>query len=335
MKKKTTYRTAGVDIAKAEKSLSQLKAEIEKTHNRNVLKPIGAFGGFYRFPAEDYREPVLVASTDGVGTKLKVAVQMNQHHTVGQDLVNHCIDDIAVCGAKPLFFLDYFACGQLNETVYRQIILGFARACREAGLPLIGGETAEMPDMYRPEDYDLAGTIVGVVDQEAIIDGRDIREGDVILGVASNGLHTNGYSLARKVLLNHFDIHDFIPQLNRVLGDELLRVHPNYYPIISRVRQEVTVKGLAHITGGGLIKNTRRILPAGLKPAFDWNSWPVPAIFQLIRDTGNVPEEDMRLTFNMGIGLVILVDPSDADAVLSLSGDVEIPFYPIGKIVKE
>ncbi len=332
MSSKMTYRKAGVNIEKAEQSLKSLKEQIQSTHNKHVLKPIGAFGGFYQFPAHQYRNPVLVASTDGVGTKLMIAKLMNQHHTVGQDLVNHCINDIAVCGAEPLFFLDYYACGELQEKVYREVITGFVTACREAGVPLIGGETAEMPDMYQKGDYDLAGTIVGVVEKEEIIDGQNIQAGDVIVGVASNGLHTNGYSLARKVLLAQFSVHDTIPELQNTLGAELLKIHLNYLPIIRTLRSNFLVKGLAHITGGGLVKNTARVIPDGLQPVFHWQSWPVPPIFQLIQQTGQVPEADMRETFNMGIGLTIITSPEQAEKILEHFRNHTPAFYRIGEI---
>jgi len=327
-----TYRKSGVDIEKAEKSLRDLKSLIESTHNQHVLKPIGAFGGFFEFPLHEYRHPVLVASTDGVGTKLMIAVMMNHHETVGQDLVNHCINDIAVCGATPLFFLDYYACGKLDPQVYHQVITGFVQACREAKLPLIGGETAEMPDMYGEKDYDLAGTIVGVVEKERIIDGQSIREGDVILGVASSGLHTNGYSLARRVLLSRYSVQDHIPELGNTLGEELLKVHINYYPIIRELQEHFRIKGLAHITGGGLVKNTARVVPQGLQPEFHWDSWPVPPIFRFIQKIGKVPEEDMRQTFNLGIGLTMIAEESEAEKILHHFQHHPLPFYRIGEI---
>ncbi len=333
MAEEFTYRKAGVDIEKAERSLNRVKQLISGTHNERVLKNIGAFGGFYEFPAGDYKNPVLIASTDGVGTKLKVAMLMNQHDTVGQDLVNHCIDDIAVCGAAPLFFLDYFGCGKLDETVYQQIITGFARACKSAGLPLIGGETAEMPDLYQAGDYDLAGTIVGVVDKDKVIDGGSIKEGDVIIGAASNGLHTNGYSLARKVLFSRYKPQDFITEIGNKLGDELLKIHLNYYPIIKEMTEIFSVKGMAHITGGGLYKNTIRVVPDGLEPRFEWESWQRPSIFRLIQETGSVPEPDMRQTFNLGIGLVFIVDRGQQANFLSYAKKFQLDFFRIGEIV--
>jgi len=335
MKKTITYRDAGVDIEKAEESLSQLKEKIAQTHNAHVLKNIGAFGGFYEFPVSRFKHPVLVSSTDGVGTKLKVAIMMNRHHTVGQDLVNHCIDDIAVCGAEPLFFLDYFACGELQPDVYHQIIKGLITACNQAALPLIGGETAEMPDVYQQGDYDLAGTIVGVVEKDAIIDGRTISEGDIIIGVASNGLHTNGYTLARKILFDRFKPQDYVSEIKNTIGDELLKIHINYYPIIKDCLSKFTVKGMAHITGGGLYKNTIRVIPEGLESHFDWNSWPVPAIFNLIQNLGKVPDEDMRQTFNLGIGLVFIIDKKQESDFLDYAKRFSYHFYRIGEIIKK
>ncbi|GAB4376592.1 MAG: phosphoribosylformylglycinamidine cyclo-ligase [Calditrichia bacterium] len=333
-KKRMTYRQAGVDIEKAEKALENLKNSIHETHNSRVLKPIGAFGGFYKFPQEDYRQPVLVASTDGVGTKLKVAMMMNRHDTVGMDLVNHCINDIAVCGAQPLFFLDYFACGKLQDEVYRQILSGFINACKAAELPLIGGETAEMPDMYPEGEYDLAGTIVGVVEKDKIIDGREITAGDRIIGAASNGLHTNGYSLARKVLFSHYQPGDYVKEIHNILGDELLKVHLNYYPLIRIFTENYPVKGMAHITGGGLYKNTARVVPTGYRPRFFWGSWNIPAIFQLIQELGNVPEKDMRQSFNLGIGLVFIVEKNVSSELIRAGEKAGHTLLEIGEIEK-
>jgi len=334
MKKSITYQQAGVDIEKAEKSLSDVKHLISRTHNRRVLKDIGSFGGFYEFPSAEYKQPVLISSTDGVGTKLKVAMMMNRHDTVGADLVNHCINDIAVCGARPLFFLDYFGCGKLEEEVFRQIITGFSNACQAAELPLIGGETAEMPDLYKLGEYDLAGTIVGVVERGKIIDGTTVQEGDVMIGVASNGLHTNGYSLARKVLFAEYGVNDYLEEIGNHLGDELLKIHLNYYPIIKDLTENFPIKGMAHITGGGLFKNTIRVIPDGLVSEFNWYNWPVLPIFSLIKQLGNVPEDDMRQTFNMGIGLVFILEKKFAARLLSYAGKFYQRFYEIGKVVK-
>ncbi|MBN2365361.1 MAG: phosphoribosylformylglycinamidine cyclo-ligase [Calditrichaeota bacterium] len=333
MKKSHTYREAGVDIEKAEKSLANVRKNIARTHNSHVLKDIGAFGGFYELPSGKYKKPVLISSTDGVGTKLKVAMMMNRHDTVGQDLVNHCINDIAVCGAQPLFFLDYYGCGILEIGVFEQIVDGLTTACQQAGLPLIGGETAEMPDVYAPGDYDLVGTIVGIVEKDNIIDGQTIQQGDILIGVASTGLHTNGFSLARKVLFSSWKPGDYVAEIGNTLGDELLRIHRNYLPVITEITSAFPVKGMAHITGGGLYKNTIRVVPQGLKPAFNWSAWPVPPIFTFIREQGDVPVEDMRQTFNMGIGLVFILDDKYSGEVLKLAEKFEDNFYSIGTIV--
>ena len=332
MKKPITYRDAGVDIERAEKSISNLKNAIARTHNNQVLKNIGAFGGFYELPLNQYNKPVLISSTDGVGTKLLVAMMMNKHDTVGQDLVNHCINDIAVCGAHPLFFLDYFGCGKLASSVFQQIITGFVTACEAAGVPLIGGETAEMPDLYSPGEYDLAGTIVGIVEKDHILDGHDIQEGNSLIGVSANGLHTNGYSLARRVLFSEYKPNDFVEELGNTVGNELLKIHPNYYPPIKDLTQNFPVKGIAHITGGGLFKNTIRVIPDGLEPQFDWQSWPVLPIFNLIQKLGNVPQNDMRQTFNMGIGLVLILEKKYVSELLSYANKFQYDFFQIGKV---
>jgi len=335
LKQKTTYRDAGVDIEKAEAALNRLKEKIAETHNQHVLKGVGLFGGFFELPVGEYREPVLVSSTDGVGTKLLVAQKSGVHHTVGQDLVNHCIDDIAVCGARPLFFLDYYACGKLIPEIYEGVISGMATACQAAGVSLIGGETAEMPDMYGENEYDLCGTIVGVVEKSDIIDGRAIQPDDVLLGISANGLHTNGYSLARKVLLSRFQLTDFIPELQNTLQDELLKIHPNYFPVISWIRKRVTIKGMAHITGGGIIKNTIRILRKDLDIVVNWGKWTVPPIFDLIQKEGKVPIEDMRQTFNMGIGLVCIVSPTEAERLLDENFPFPFKLYKIGQVIEK
>ncbi len=331
-KKQITYRDAGVDIKKAESSLAAIKQLIQKTHTPEVLSGIGLFGGFYRLPG-GLKHPVLVASTDGVGTKLKVAILANKHDTIGEDLVNHCINDIATSGARPLFFLDYFAMGELEPAVYHQVVAGIARGCQKAGIPLIGGETAEMPDFYAPGDYDISGTIVGLVEEDHIITGKRIQPGDVLIGLASNGLHTNGYTLARKVLLSQYQLDQQIPELGTSLVEELLKVHINYLPEIQTVTEKFTVHGIAHITGGGIEKNTARLLPPGLRLAIQWDAWPRPPIFQLIQKLGNVPETDMRQTFNLGIGLVFVVPPNAADEILQfLQQNSTWPAYRIGAV---
>ncbi len=312
----TTYRSSGVDIDAGEELVRRIKKPIRSTFSSRVLNDIGLFGGFFKASFPGIRQPVLVSSVDGVGTKLKVAIAMDKHDTVGQDLVNHCVNDILVCGARPLFFLDYFAAGKLDPDVAEKVILGFVKACKENGCALIGGETAEMPGVYAPADYDLAGTVVGVVDKKKIVDGKKIREGDILIGLPSTGLHTNGYSLARKVLFSVFPVTQHIDEVGASVGEALLSVHRSYlkavHPLLSRHR----ILGLAHITGGGLEGNTRRVLPNGRTLAVDWQAWERPPIFRLIQRTGRVPEEDMRRTFNLGVGMVIITRPRDADTVL-------------------
>lgn len=331
-KQQTTYKDAGVDIEKAEQSLERLKERIARTYTPEVLSGVGLFGGFYDLSGRSFQEPVLVSSTDGVGTKLKVAILAGRHDTVGQDLVNHCINDVAVCGATPLFFLDYFASGHLQPAIYEAVITGITVACKAANVPLIGGETAEMPDLYQPGEYDMCGTIVGMVEKSKIIDGRAIRPGDALMGVSGNGLHTNGYSLARRVLFAEYGVNDHIPALNSTLADELLKIHPNYHPVISKVLANFPARGISHVTGGGIVKNTNRLLPRGLSLEIDWESWPVPPIFQLIRQTGNVPEEDMRQTFNLGIGIIFIVEPRYREALLDFGRQFPSQLYPIGRV---
>lgn len=332
LSKQTTYKDTGVDIEKAEASLDRLKTTITETYTPQVLSGVGLFGGFYDLSEHGLEKPVLVSSTDGVGTKLKVAMLANRHHTVGRDLVNHCINDIAVCGAKPLFFLDYFASGSLEPKVYEEVVSGLAAGCKEAGIPLIGGETAEMPDFYQPGDYDMCGTIVGMVDKSKIITGKNIQPGDVLIGVASNGLHTNGYTLARHVLLENYDLNEKLSGLSGSLADELLRIHMNYQPLISKITAQLPVHGISHVTGGGIVKNTRRLLQKGLHLDIDWNSWEMPPIFQIIQKTGNVPVEDMRQTFNLGIGLIFIVSPTQKDALLEIGNETGHELAVIGSV---
>lgn len=324
-----TYREAGVDIDAGEETVRRIKPLVRQTFTPGVLADIGAFGGFFAPDFRAYQEPVLVSSVDGVGTKLKVAFRMNRHDTVGQDLVNHCVNDIAVCGAVPLFFLDYYATGRLFPEVAEQVIGGFATACRENGCALIGGETAEMPDLYAEGEYDLAGTVVGVVDRAKLLDGSRVQSGDVLLGLPATGLHTNGYSLARKVLFAQFDVHDCPGALGGCsVGEALLQVHRSYLKPIQALLAEDLAHGLAHITGGGLPGNTARIIPDGLRFEIDYDAWPRPPIFDLIQQQGAVPEEDMRRTFNLGIGLVAAVPAArvaEARAVLAALGEQAIP----------
>jgi len=311
-----TYKSSGVDIDAGEELVRRIKAPVRSTFSKNVLNDIGLFGGFYKASFKGYRQPVLVSSVDGVGTKLKVAVAMNRHETIGQDLVNHSVNDILVCGAKPLFFLDYFAAGKLNPDVAERVILGFVKACRENGCALVGGETAEMPGVYAPEEYDIAGTVVGVVDQKKILDGRKVRKGDVVIGLASTGLHTNGYSLARRVLFGSYQVTQYIDELGTTVGEALMAVHRSYFKVVYPIISRYPIHALSHITGGGIEGNTRRVLPNGRSLRVDWSAWERPPLFSLIQKTGGVPEEDMRRTFNLGIGMAVIVPPAHADRVL-------------------
>lgn len=329
-----TYKKSGVDIDVGEDLVRRIKGPVRSTFNKNVLADIGLFGALYRASFDGIKKPILVSSVDGVGTKLKIAFALNRHDTIGQDLVNHCVNDILVCGARPLFFLDYFATGKLSADVAERVIRGFVRGCKENGCALIGGETAEMPGMYLSGEYDIAGTIVGVVDARRIIDGRKVRKGDVLIGIPSNGLHTNGYSLARKVLLEKYSLHTNVDKRGKTLGDDLLAVHRSYFKTVYPLLSKFEVKAMAHITGGGIEGNTLRVVPKALKPKIDWHAWERPALFRLIQKTGNVPEEDMRKTFNLGVGLIFIVSASNADRMVSvLRKKREKPFV-MGEIAK-
>ena len=313
-KKKKAYARAGVDVDLGNRLKGQIQSLVRQTHGPQVLGKIGGFGGLFRASFPGIREPVLVASIDGVGTKLKIAFALNKHDTVGADLVNHCVNDIAVLGARPLFFLDYIGCGKLEARVFQQLLRGISRACRSAGCALIGGETAQMPGIYRKGEYDLAGCIVGVVDRGKIIDGRKIRPGDVILALESNGLHTNGYSLAREILFRKMRLKatSRLPGLAKTVGQELLRVHTNYQPVLSKIPSGM-IKGLAHITGGGLIDNLPRTLPAKCDAVIDTKSWRVPRIFEVLKENGNIDSREMYQVFNMGIGMVVVISERDVE----------------------
>ncbi len=313
---KKAYARAGVDVDLGNRVKQRIHGLVRQTHGPEVLGKIGGFGGLFAPNFSGMREPVLVASVDGVGTKLKIAFAMNRHDTVGADLVNHCVNDIAVLGARPLFFLDYIAAEKLEPRVFDQLLRGFTKACRAAGCALIGGETAQMPGMYRKDEYDLAGCIVGVVDRAEMIDGRRIRPGDVILGIASNGLHTNGYSLARNILFDkrRLKLDARLPGLKRSLGNELLRTHKNYQPMLAKLTPG-SIHGLAHITGGGLIDNLPRILPKNCDAVIDTKTWKLPAIFEFIERNGRVDRAEMYQVFNMGIGMVAIVSEKNANAI--------------------
>ncbi len=309
---RNAYARAGVDVDLGNKIKRGIHSLVRHTHGPEVLGKIGGFGGLFAPDFRGMREPVLVASIDGVGTKLKIAFAADKHDTIGADLVNHCVNDIAVVGARPLFFLDYIGTEKLEPRVFSALLRGFARACRAAKCALIGGETAQMPGMYRPGEYDVAGCIVGVVDRERLIDGSRIQRGDAILGLSSNGLHTNGYSLARKILFDQerLKLSSRIPGSPRTLAAELLRVHKNYQPLLAKVPAGM-IRGLAHITGGGLIDNLPRVLPKNCDAVIDTRSWRVPPIFEFLREKGGVDRAEMYQVFNMGIGMVAIVSGGD------------------------
>ncbi len=326
--KKKAYARAGVDVDLGNRLKRNIQRLVRQTHGPQVLGSIGGFGGLFVPDFSKMRQPVLVASVDGVGTKLKIAFATNRHDTVGADLVNHCVNDIAVLGARPLFFLDYIGCEKLEPRVFDQLLRGFSKACRAAGCALIGGETAQMPGMYRRGEYDLAGCIVGVVERRKMIDGRKIKAGDVVLGLPSNGLHTNGYSLARRILFGKMRLKPSarLRGLTTSVGAELLRVHRNYQPQLAKVPPNL-IKGLAHITGGGLVDNPPRILPNDCDAVIDTRSWRVPAIFRILQENGKVDRSEMYQVFNMGIGMIVIANPRDAIRVRSL-----LPAKQIGRI---
>lgn len=328
------YKAAGVSIEAGEELVDRIKPHVRSTFTPRVLTDIGLFGACFdaRFP--EYEHPVLVSSVDGVGTKLKIAFMTDKHDTVGQDLVNHCVNDILVCGASPLYFMDYFATGVLKPDVAEQVIAGFAKACRENGCALIGGETAEMPSMYSEGEYDMSGTIVGVVEKAQMLRGDAVQAGDVMLGLSSSGLHTNGYSLARKVLFPRFAATTYFDDLSATLGDALLAVHRSYLnvikPLLAQNPEKNWIHGLSHITGGGIVGNTKRVVPKHLRMDIDWAAWQLPPLFAMIQREGNISDEEMRHVFNLGIGLILIVPEANVDEVSAL-----LPEKPVvmGRIV--
>ncbi len=329
-----TYKSAGVDIAAGEETVSRIKPLVRSTFTSNVVADIGGFGGLFDVTfLKEYERPVLVSSVDGVGTKLKVAFMAGRHESVGQDLVNHCVNDIAVCGARPLYFMDYFATGKLEPNVAEEVITGFAQACRENGAALIGGETAEMPSMYQAGEFDLAGMVVGVVERSAIVTGDTSAAGDVLIGLPSTGLHTNGYSLARAALFPKYGLDDLVPGTSTTIGEALLAVHRSYLGAIQGTLGIDGVHAYSHITGGGIVGNTTRVVRAPLALRIDWNAWERPAIFSLIQREGNVPESDIREALNLGIGLVIAAAPTAADAVLAKLREIGESPIVIGEVV--
>ncbi len=319
------YARAGVDIDLGNSLKSGLARGLASTHGREVLGKAGGFGGLFQADFRGLKQPVLVSSIDGVGTKLKLAVALNRHGTVGQDLVNHCVNDIAVVGARPLFFLDYIGTGKLEPAVFKQVLAGLVKACKAAGCALIGGETAQMPGIYHAGDYDLAGCIVGVAEKNRILDGRRIRPGDAILGLPADGLHTNGYTLARDILFNQMALtpDSRLPGLRKSIGEELLRVHPNYQPLLASLPAGV-LKGAAHITGGGLVDNLPRILPGNCDAAIRLASWRVPRLFTILQEGGSVPATEMYQVFNMGIGMALVTAEKDAAATIAATGATRI-----------
>ena len=353
--KKNAYARAGVDIQLGNRVKSTLPQLLASTHRPEVLGKVGGFGGLFALDTRKYREPVLVSSVDGVGTKLKIAFAMDRHDTIGQDLVNHCVNDIAVLGAEPLFFLDYLGTGKLEPRVFNQILRGFATACAENRCALIGGETAQMPGFYSPGEYDVSGTIVGVVERSHILDGKSVCPGDTVIGLASNGLHTNGYSLARKILLEQLKLKlsRKVGGLELSLGEELLRVHKSYGPLIQQLikklnsesgarkkpartanRTTPALKALAHITGGGFIDNIPRVLPQGCDMVIQKGSWEIPPLFQLLRERGNVAERELYQVFNMGIGMVLIVAETRAEELMSWILGQKERAWVIGKVVR-
>ena len=334
MKKKLTYKSSGVDISAGDRATERIKDLAKSTFTPGVLKGIGSFGGFFSLKKNEYKSPVLVSSVDSVGTKLKVAFMTGKHDTVGEDLVNHCVNDILVHGARPLFFLDYIGTGKLLPDVVEQIVKGLSRACKKVGCALVGGETAELPEFYRKGEYDLAGCIVGVVEKRKIIDGSGIRPGDQIIGLKSNGLHTNGYSLARKVLFQRarLGVNHQVKELRTTVGKELLKVHRCYAPSIFPVLKKSRIKGLAHITGGGIRGNLKRILPKNCDAKIHTDSWRVPPIFGLLQRLGNIDNREMFKAFNMGIGMILVVSKKETDRILKQLSALKETAYPIGEI---
>jgi len=332
----TTYREAGVDIDAQDRALERVKEMVRRTYTRDVLSDQGSFGGLFRLDPRGVKEPVLVASADGVGTKLRLAFLTGRHDTVGQDLVHHCINDILVQGARPLFFLDYFATGRLEPEVAAAVIGGVATACSAHGVALLGGETAEMPGFYGDGEYDLAGFIVGVVDRRRILDGSAVERGDVLVGLPSSGLHTNGYSLARRIFFEQLALQpaSHCEELGCTVGEELLKVHRSYLGPVWPLLDKKWVRAMAHITGGGISDNLPRVLPEGLAAVVKVGSWEVPPVFRLLAEAGQVPETDMWRTFNLGVGMILVVAPKHLGHVLEALRATGCPGFPMGNIVE-
>jgi phosphoribosylformylglycinamidine cyclo-ligase len=335
-KSSITYADSGVDIDRADRAKQRIKYLAHRTFTRGVVSEIGGFGGMFAIDRKKFREPVLVSSVDGVGTKLKVAFMMNLHSTVGGDLVNHCVNDIAVQGAEPLFFMDYLATGVLEPAVAEKIVEGIAEACRHNGCALIGGETAEMPGFYPKGEYDLAGFIVGIADKGRIITGEKVKPGDLLIGLPSHGLHTNGYSLARKLFFEiaRYTPETYVNELHGKAGEELMKSHKSYWPVLRKLIAADLVNAMAHITGGGITDNLPRVLPKGAAAVVEMGSWPVLPVFTHMQKIGNVPQDDMMRTFNMGIGMVLVIPAAKFKRVQSLIEKCGEKSYLIGRIVK-
>jgi len=343
--KRKAYARAGVDIDLGNAVKATLPRLLAVTRRPEVLGKVGGFGGLFAFNSRQYRQPVLVSSVDGVGTKLKIAFAMDRHDTIGQDLVNHCVNDIAVLGAEPLFFLDYIGTGKLEPRIFGQIIKGFSKACAKNRCALIGGETAQMPGFYSPGEYDLSGTIVGVVEKSRMLDGKAVLPGDLVIGLASNGLHTNGYSLARKIFFEQMKLkpNSYVPELRNTIGRELLKVHLSYGPLVQELLHEfnpkpratslrVSIKALAHITGGGFVDNIPRMLPKNCDVLIRKGSWKIPAIFRLLQAKGRMPQDELYQVFNMGIGMTIIVSPQVAEKVLKHIRQQRFEAWLIGEV---
>ena len=330
------YADAGVDITGGDRAKDRIKFLAQKTFNRNVLGGIGGFGALFRLDLQKFKSPILVSSADGVGTKLKVAFLLGLHHTVGQDLVNHCVNDIAVQGATPLFFLDYFATGKLDPDVAEDVVSGLAEACRANGCALIGGETAQMPGFYSEGEYDLAGFIVGAADREKLVTGAAIKPGDVLIGMPSTGLHTNGYSLARKLFFEvaGYKPSQYVTPIKEKAGAALMKVHRSYLHVIQKLVAADLTTGMAHITGGGITENLPRILPKGTAAQIEIGSWPILPIFEHLRELGQVPQDEMMRTFNMGIGLIAAIPAAKFTRARALLDKAEEKFYVVGRVVK-
>ena len=331
-----TYADSGVDIDRADRAKQRIKYLAHRTFTRGVVSEIGGFGGMFAIDRKKFREPILVSSVDGVGTKLKVAFMMNLHHTVGGDLVNHCVNDIAVQGAEPLFFMDYLATGVLEPDVAEKIVEGIAEACRHNGCALIGGETAEMPGFYPKGEYDLAGFIVGIADKNRIITGDKVKPGDLLIGLPSHGLHTNGYSLGRKLFFEvaRYTPETYINELHGKAGEELMKSHKSYWPVLRKLIAADLVHAMAHITGGGITDNLPRVLPKGMAAIVEMGSWPVLPVFTHMQKIGNVPQDDMMRTFNMGVGMVLVIPAAKFKRVQSMIEKCGEKSYLIGRIVK-